>query len=49
VVVTLVLAVGGAPLWKESGVLCILGSLAPTRDGFKEECSGGVGGYMVIG
>ena len=28
-VVTLVLAVGGAPLWKESDVLCILGSYAP--------------------
>ena len=42
----LVRAVGGAPLWKESAELCIMGSRAPARDGF-EVCGGSVAGYMV--
>ena len=33
-VTTLVRAVGGAPLWKESAVLCILGSVGPAGGGF---------------
>lgn len=35
VVVTLVLAVGGAPLWKESAVFCMAGSLTPVRGDVK--------------
>jgi hypothetical protein len=46
VVVMLVRAVGGAPLWKESAVLCIVGSRAPARDGF-EVCGGNVAGYIA--
>ena len=47
VVVKLVRAVGGGPLWKESAVVCILSTLAPARGDFKV-CGGSVAGYMVV-
>ena len=43
VVVMLVRAVGVAPLWKESGALCIMGFRALARVDFK------VGGGSVVG
>ena len=43
VVVTLVRAVGVAPLWKDSATLCIVGSRALARGDFK------VGGGRVTG
>ena len=42
----LVRAVGVAPLWKDSAVLCIAGSRGLARDGFKAS-GGSVTEYMV--
>ena len=47
VVVMLVRAVGVAPLWKESAVLCIVGSLVLARDDSKG-CGGSVTGYYLL-
>ena len=43
----LVRAVGGAPLWKESAVVCIVGSRMPARDDF-EVWVGNVVGPMTV-
>jgi hypothetical protein len=44
----LVRAVGGAPLWKESAVVCIAGSRTLARDDF-EVWGGNVVGLETIG
>jgi len=46
-VVILVLAVGVAPLWKDSAVLCIMDSRALAGDDFKVG-GGSVAGYTMV-
>ena len=43
----LVRAVGVAPLWKDSAVLCIVSLRVPARGDFKD-CGGSVAEYLVV-